>query len=173
MPYDEKNNKPTGEKPWEKKTGKNVIFQVTEVNFKKISPKGGTGSAGSIRGVAFRSGKLIKEKDFEVGLMGLPGLPYAASLTKAGIKEAGIQAKVLSPITFADLDFDPFDGFVGRGKILPSAKLLERVDIDVVLDDRGVGIDATIMGGDLNLPGPFQVTGGSITLHAGTDGLAG
>src|SRR5689334_12125944 len=83
-----------------------------------------------------------------------------------------MKAKGLSPIQFADLDFDPFDGFVGRGKILPSAKLLERVDVDLVLDGRGVGIDVAIMGGDLNLPGPFRVTGGSLILHAGTDGLA-
>ena len=46
-----------------------------------------------IKGVAFEEGKLIRKRPFKVDLNGLPGLPYAASLTKAGIKEAEIQAK--------------------------------------------------------------------------------
>ena len=169
LPYDSDGKKPKGEKPWKKQIGKTRVFEVTEVNFEKISDKGGTGNAGWIKGTAFEDGKLIRKKPFKVDLNGLPGLPYAASLTKADIKA---EIEGLSPIEFAELAFDPFDGFVGRGKILPSAKLLERVDVDLVLDGTGIGIDATIMGGDLNLPGPFHITGGSLGLHAGTDGLA-
>ena len=75
---------------------------------------------------------MIRKTPFKVDLNGLPGLPYAASLTKADIK-AEMEARGLSQIEFADLEFDPFDGFIGRGKILPSAKLLERVDVDLVL----------------------------------------
>ena len=169
LAYDTENKKPKEE--WTKTVGKNQLFEVQEVDFQKISDKGGTGNAGRVKGIAFKDERWIRKTPFKVDLNGLPGLPYAASLTKADIK-AEMEARGLSQITFADLEFDPFDGFIGRGKILPSSKLLERVDVDLVLTGEGVGIEANITGDDLNLPGPFRVTGGLLSLYAGTDGLA-
>jgi hypothetical protein len=169
LPYDTKEKKPKGE--WIKTIGKNQLYEVQEVNFEKISDKGGTGNVGQVKGIAFKDGRFIEKRPFKVDLNGLPGLPYAASLTTTDVRDA-MKVRGLSPVTFEDLEFDPFDGFIGHGKILPSAKLLERVDVDLVLSGRGVGIEANITGGDLGLPGPFRVTGGLLSLYAGTDGLA-
>src|SRR3954454_22785959 len=81
-----------------------------------------------------------------------------------------MKAKGLSPVQMPDLESDPFDGLVGRGRILPELKLLENVDIGLVLDGRGIGIEAVISAGDLSLPGSFQAVGGMIRLYAGAGG---
>ncbi len=159
-------------KKWEKKIrkSKKEVFEIQIVDFRKISDKGGTGNAGQVTGDVFRGSDVLTESDFVVGLEGIPGLPYAAYLSKSAIK-LQMQAQGLSPVVVPDLEFDPFDGFIGRGKILPSAELLKSVDVNLVLDSTGIGVEALLAADSLALPGPFEVTGGSLALFAGTGGI--
>jgi hypothetical protein len=169
LPYDTTTMKP--KETWKKETGSGQSFQVQEVAFTKISDKGGAGSAGRVAGIAFKDNAWIEKTPFEIGLGGIPGLPYGAALLKKDIK-AEMKAKGLSPIKFDDLDFDPFDGFVGRGSILPDIRLLKNVDVGLVLAGGGIGIEAVVTGDALSLPAPLKVTGGMVRLYAGSEGLA-
>jgi hypothetical protein len=173
LPIDDSNNVTVSN--WRRTAKKGLAFQANSVTFTSPGPNGGSGVVGSVSGVAFKDSVLVKNKTFTIDLLGLPGLPYAATLRKPDIREAFREAfklKGLSPISFTDLDFDVLDGFVGRGSVLPDSKLLRNADIGLVLDGSGVGVEASISGGDLDLPGPLQVTGGSLAVSAGSEGLA-
>jgi hypothetical protein len=160
--------------PWQKKLAKKQkqMFEVEKVDFTSLGDQGGTGPAGKVWGTAFKGGEVLNETPFEVGLDGVPALPYGAVLTASKIRVARKEATGMSPVELPELEFDPFDGFVGRGKILPSVEMLKRVDVDIVLSGSGVGIEALITGDSLNLPGPFKVTGGMLSLYTGTEGVA-
>jgi hypothetical protein len=160
--------------PWEKKLAKKQkqMFEVEKVDFTSLGDQGGTGPAGTVWGTAFKGKEKLNDTPFEVGLDGVPALPYGAVLTASKIKVARKEAIGWSPVELPELEFDPFDGFVGRGKILPSVEMLKRVDVDLVLDGNGVGIEAVVTGDSLSLPGPFHVTGGMLRIYGGTDGIA-
>jgi hypothetical protein len=114
-----------------------------------------------------------KQIDFErpkVDIVAMPGVNYGGRIN---FRKIGANTKIASPIDFQDLNFDLFDGLTGRGSIpKPTVKLLENVDFAVVLDGEVLGIEATITGSALKLPGPFKVSGGAIVLKVTTGGVA-
>jgi hypothetical protein len=157
--------------PWRKEVGKAKAFEVRKVKFASQGDNGGSGSVGFVSGVAFVNSKAIEEQPFKIDLLGMPGLPFAAALGTSDVR-AAMKAKGFSPIAFPELSFDVIDGFVGRGSILPDVPMLKGLEVALVLDAAGIGIEATIGAGNLNLPGPFQVTGGLLSLYAGQGGIA-
>ena len=110
----------------------------------------------------------------------MPGVLYGGlvntELLRAKSKQpesSPFHATSASPIAFPELDFDLSAGLVGRGTIpKPTVKLLENVDFAVVLDGDNVGLEGTIIGSALKLPGPFKVSGGTIMLRATTGGIS-
>ncbi|SHN83763.1 protein of unknown function [Geodermatophilus obscurus] len=156
---------------WRRTARKGLLFQATDVTFSSPGSAGGTGVVGSLSGVALKNNEVVEDVTVTADLLGMPGLPFAASLSKPSLRN-GMQVKGLSPVEFEDLELDVLDGLVGRGSVLPDSKLLKNAEISLVLDGSGVAIEASIAGGDLQLPGPFQVTGGRLTLSAGTGGIA-
>ena len=142
-------------------------FQFTEVNFTEDNAKGN--GQGSLSGMAFKDGKIGEPKPFSVPIKPLKGVSWGGVVAPGSINYWS--AKAFSPIQFPEVEFDPRRGFLARGLVpKPSIKLLEDVQIAVVLDGN-VGIEATVYGGDLKLPGPFKVKGGSLTLGVGTGGI--
>ena len=137
---------------------------------------------GVFKGTVFKSegqgaaAQLMVSHDLQVPVLGREGITwggYYDRKTVAGLREALKTFKPFSPVTFDDLDFDIAEGPAGRGRIdPPSLKILEKADIGIVLGgDLGIGVEATITGGQLSLPGPLQVTGGALTLGVGIDGI--
>ncbi|MGH8932818.1 MAG: DUF4157 domain-containing protein, partial [Egibacteraceae bacterium] len=148
---------------WETKKG---LFRFVSVEFTEDAR--GTGN-GKLHGVAFEKNSLMDQVPFRVPIKPLKGVPWGGVVTPGSIDYW--RAKPLSSVSFPEVEFDVEKGFVGRGTIpKPSIKLLENVQPAVVIDG-DVRIEATIYGGDLKLPGPFKVNGGSLTLGAGTGGL--
>jgi hypothetical protein len=133
---------------------------------------------GHFDGTAFRKKdekQPIEEAALRIKLLSMPGVEWGGYFDRGGISDLRdkLHFKALSPIVLADLELDLDRGLVGYGIIpKPTLKLLERVQVAVVLNNEvGVGIEATVTGGALNLPGPFKVTGGALTLGIGTGGL--
>ena len=118
------------------------------------------------------------EQPFDITAM--PGVLYGGlvntELLRAKAKQpesSPIHATTASPIAFAEMDFDLSAGLVGRGTIpKPTVKLLENVNFAVVLNGDEVGLEASIVGSELKLPGPFKVSGGTIMLTASTRGIS-
>ena len=119
--------------------------------------------------------RLMESKQLQVPLLALDDVPWGGYYDRSAIADLrkSLKVKLFSPITFDDLDFDIAAGPIGRGRIdPPSLKILEKADIAVVLGgDLGVGVEATITGGQLSLPGPLQVKGGALTLGVGIGGI--
>ena len=128
----------------------------------------------------FKNVNIISIPDRTLPIVAVPGVLYGGLLDTAPIRAlakvaAGspISTPIASPISFAELDFDLESGLTGHGTIpKPSVKLLENVEFTVTVDGDEVGIAAMISGGSIKLPGPFQVTGGLITLSATTGGVS-
>jgi hypothetical protein len=151
-------------------------YEVTSVNWTPDGPSPGSGPVGEIAADVFKKHKLVKGVKLRVPIIGMPGVDYGGFVDPETIsreRSALISAKPFSPIDFDDLEFDLDKGLVGRGVIpTPSIKLLENVQIAVVLDDGEVGIEAAIDAAELKLPGPFKVKGGGLTLTAKLGGLS-
>jgi hypothetical protein len=151
-------------------------YKVTSVSWTLDGPSPGSGPVGEIVADVFKKKKLVEDVELKVPILGMPGVDYGGFIdpeTISRMRSAVIKAKPFSPIDFADLEFDLDKGLVGRGVIpTPSIKLLEKVQIAVVLDEGEVGIEAEIDASELRLPGPFKVKGGALTLTAKPSGLS-
>ncbi|HEU5387284.1 MAG TPA: DUF4157 domain-containing protein [Streptosporangiaceae bacterium] len=144
------------------------LFKLTTVFFKEDDKGKGTGR---LEGTAFKEtpGSPIHKAPLKIPLKKLPGVEWGGVAAPGAIDYW--RARAFSPINFPEPEFDVKKGIVGRGIIAkPDIKLLENVEFAVVLDG-DVRIEATVMGGELSLPGPFKVTGGSVTLLAGMSGI--
>jgi uncharacterized protein DUF4157 len=146
------------------------------------TPATGSGEqVGLFTGEAFKSEEkngvpqLMEAQSLEISLLSREGIDWGGYYDRKSIADLRnkLKFKAFSPVTFNALDFDIADGLAGRGKIdPPSLKILEKADIAVVLGgDLGVGLEATITGGQLSLPGPLQVKGGTLTLGVGIGGI--
>jgi Domain of unknown function (DUF4157) len=158
--------------------------RITKISWQKAGPnKDDTGvvgmAIGDIRGRKALEGKLAKwRKDkLEVPILGMPPfVPWGGFLDREAVKaerERILTVNPFSPVVFDELNFDLDHGLSGRGVVpKPDVKLLERASIAVILEDGEVGIEATITADELQLPGPFKVQGGSLTLKATTGELS-
>jgi hypothetical protein len=148
--------------------GKEGIFKITSVSFTEADV--GKGS-GRLEGVAFKDtpNSPIESAPFTVPIKKLSGVQWGGVASPGAIDHW--RARAFSPISFPEPGFDVKKGIVGRANIAkPDIKLLENVDFAVVLDG-DVRIEATVTGGDLTLPGPLKVRGGTLTLSAGLSGI--
>ena len=83
------------------------------------------------------------------------------------LAEGGVTLKALSPIQFVDMTLED-NGLAIYGRVLPSIPLLERADIRVVITPGEVRLQKTFSGGEVSLPGPFHITGSSLTIALGS-----
>ena len=127
---------------------------------------------GDITFTFFKNNAHLKEQSPTFSIMSVSGMEYGGMIDTTAVRKLAMELKHASPIEFDDLDLDFSRGLVGRGVVRkPTIKLLERVQIAVLLDGDAVGLEASIAAGDLSLPGPFKVKGGVITLSATTAGF--
>jgi len=124
----------------------------------------------------YENHKVLKGSTFTLPVIAMSGVDYGGLLDQSKLYEQRtklIEAKAFSPIDLGQLEFDLDRGLVARGNIpKPTLKLLERVDIALVLTGDDVALQATIAGGDLSVPGPFKIKGGVLTLTGGSGGLS-
>lgn len=156
-------------------------FPAESLGFRGILP-GATieyrsGSQGLIEGI-FRPKKakegVIKDKPITLKLNEVGGIPYTLTVEKHSLMQSMqyMEAQVLSPIEFKEIDMEEGRGFVARGKLAPSIPIFKKLDIDITLDGNDVTLSKTFTKGDFNFPGPIKVPEASLTLALGTDGLS-
>jgi len=142
-------------------------FRMDKIKFAETDVGQGTGV---LYMTAFKEKKKggIKEKSLPIPIKNLPGVKWGGVVTPGQIEWT---LDAFSPISFPQPEFDVIKGIVGRGVIQkPSIKLLENVEFSVVIDG-DVRVQADVDASDLKLPGPLQVTGGSLGISAGTGGV--
>ncbi len=97
----------------------------------------------------------------------MPGVEWGGLLNTTEMAKLARQLNSgkASPISLSSFDFDLDEGLQARGDIpRPSIPLLEKVQIGVFISGADIGLQALISGGDLELPGPFKVSGGALML---------
>ncbi|WP_250037741.1 eCIS core domain-containing protein [Paractinoplanes maris] len=112
-------------------------------------------------------------------IIGISGIEYGGLLDTGGLRSfdksrmpVQLHHDALSPVDSLQADFDFESGMVGRARIpKPTIPLLENVEMAVLIDGADVGVEAVVSAGELKLPGPFQVTGGSLAIAATTGGI--
>jgi hypothetical protein len=145
------------------------------------APPPRTGTVGAVEIELFppNPGKGKKQPLEPVGttllIKAMPGVEYGGVIDKSGIWDIRkkLKSSYFSPVDLVDADFALGDGLTAFGRIpKPSIRLLENVQIGMVVDGDDISLQAEVTGGDLKLPGPFRVTGGVLALSACLNGIA-
>jgi hypothetical protein len=132
------------------------------------------GEGGSLSVEAFRNNKVIENSQFDVSLEEVPGLNYTVRVggDLRALLRNRLRGKGLSPITVDDA-FIGDDSFVVSGHLSPSPAIFKRdLSIDLTIDGNDVSLSKTFTAGEFELPGPVAITDSSLTVSAGTRGLA-
>jgi len=99
---------------------------------------------------------------------------YGGYISKQSVAEAlsnALEFKGLSPIQINQVGLDGNTGISAIGKIKPSISLIEKADIDIVLDEDGVRVRKVFDTGDFNLPSPFKILNSGLEISVGSNGL--
>lgn len=151
----------------------NNNFKVTSIKF---DPKSG----GMIIGTLFKENKKkktgIKEvPDKTIPILVHPNFQWTGFLAKEKfLNEARTELDFegASPIELDKLDLAPDKGLVARGRLLPTVPLIDKAQIDVVVDGDDVYLSKLFTAEDFTFPGPIKVGACSLELQFGTKGLA-
>jgi hypothetical protein len=154
----------------------------TGFNLKRIEVRTNNNEleGGEFSGEAFnrRNSRIRKDaQNISVPFLRIPGTatPYTGQVNPQGVHRA-LQYRLrfdgLSPIELDTADIDENIGFVGHGRILPTAPLIGPANIEVVVEGDDARIRKLFDVSDFQLPSPFQVVDSSLELfYSGTEGL--
>lgn len=109
-----------------------------------------------------------------VGLAPMARFPLLMGLHRLADGESSsvLEHKQASPISIDHWEIDPAQGLIVQGQILPSLPLLQDAGIDFELSGRDITFSKTFSINDIAAPPPLQVSECSLTVSAGTRGLA-
>jgi hypothetical protein len=77
----------------------------------------------------------------------------------------------MSPIELDDTDLTAEKGMVARGRLLPTIPLIDKAEIDVVIDGDNVYLSKVFTSDDFTFPGPIKVGECSLELRFGLKGF--
>jgi hypothetical protein len=107
------------------------------------------------------------------GVMFGGNIPRRGQSGGGGLEQilVGLNFPGMSPIVIDQADLLPKKGFQVRGRIQPTLKVIEGIEIDFWIDGGDFGISKTFSSGELKVPKPFKINDAAITLFAGTNGF--
>ena len=148
---------------------------VTGFDFK--SPSGDT--AGRISGTIMPNNKIIKPYSFILNAYKMEGVLNGGYMKRRASGEGSLEKLLsrlevngLSPIVVDFADLVPGKGIVARGRIMPTVKIIEGLEIDFSIEGDKVELSKTFSAGEFkSVPPPFKITDASITVFAGTGGI--
>jgi hypothetical protein len=143
------------------------LFQVNLVKYNRDTKKG------SISGVGFRNSPLIDTINVNFDIEQFDAVEYGGYVSASAVTRAiqsELKLKGLSPIVIQQAELTE-KGLVGRGEVLPTLPLLKDLRIDLILDGENIYLSKVFSAGDFKFPGPIKVTGASLEIFAGTQGV--
>lgn len=144
--------------------GKN--FELQSVAWKE-------GQSGSIAGTAFRDDKYVKGKPITADIVPHEAVEFGGMVSQSSLQKqasALLEAKGMSPIKLHSIELAD-NGLVADGVIEPSIPALKGASVDLSIRGDSVAISKTFAADEVKLPGPIQMTGGALTVFAGTKGI--
>lgn len=146
-------------------------FKATKVAFDQAAGKG------EVVGDVSNKDDLTKTKTIDLALTGFPGkktsgLPFAQLSGQVLAQKVGFfHFEKLSPIRISEAEMVPYTGFTARGVLQPSIPILRDNPVDVVFSGGDLWLEKTFDAKNLQAPAPLKITGGGITISAGTNGF--
>lgn len=124
-------------------------------------------------------GSAEEKKSFDIPIFQMEGVMFGGHIPRRGQKGSGGLEQILvglnfpgmSPVVIDQVDLLPKKGLQVRGRIQPTLKVIEGVEIDFWIDGGDFGISKTFSAGEIKVPKPFKINDASITLFAGTNGF--
>jgi ribosomal protein L12E/L44/L45/RPP1/RPP2 len=163
--WDEKNKNKKLKTPI--RFGKNLFIE--EVNYDHNKPGGN-----SIRVTAFKENKTLRTSMFYLDMEESPAISWGGIIKKdrsliADKLKGKLHLRALSPINLDEADISE-EGLVGRGKVKTTIPVIDKADIDVIIDGDGARLEKTFDTGEINVPSPFKISNSSLTVSVGTFG---
>ncbi|HEY1378912.1 MAG TPA: DUF4157 domain-containing protein [Gemmataceae bacterium] len=159
-----------GKAKWKRKG----VFEVVEIRIPAPKINKNTGEViGQLVVHPYKDKTYLTTRTVDLDILSMRSIRYGGYVsTKNAREQIRVASKKWSPIEVDELSFDVDKGFIGRARLLPTLPLLKGADIGLILDERGIGVNALISGGSLNFPGPVKVIGGVLELYGSLDELS-
>src|SRR5262249_20410503 len=141
-------------------------FDLVQVNWTE-------GAGGFIEGTAFRDNKYVRGKQIKADIVEHEAVAFGGVVSQASLsKQASslLEAKGYSPIRLDSVELTD-QGITATGAIECSLPALQGLSIDFAVEGDKMTISKTVAAGEVELPGPVQMTGGSLTIFAGNKGI--
>ncbi|HYM79376.1 MAG TPA: DUF4157 domain-containing protein [Candidatus Dormibacteraeota bacterium] len=143
------------------------LFHADRLRYDKDAKKG------SLHVDAFEGSKLIKKAQMDFDIQEMDAIEFGGFVSYASVKK-GIAGKLealgLSAIELPEGELTE-SGLVARGKLKPSIRPFDKLDVDIVFDGDNVYLSKVFSASDFNFPGPIKVTSANLELFAGTQGI--
>lgn len=142
-------------------------FHLRHVSYTK---EGG----GQLSGVIYQDHRYIEEKPLTFEIQKVPGLEFGGAVSRSSVSRAvsQLRAKLMSPVEISDAELVDGVGLEAHGVITADLPFIRGSTIDLNLSGESVELSKTFSAGEIQIPGPIEVTGSSLTITAGTSGLA-
>lgn len=149
---------------------------VNTIIYKSTSGEGNFGGTGSIVCTAFpgSTGVIKRKTNIAFTIRPIAGVSYGGYIEPSSVLQACIHAldfKHMSPITLNQATLDDDIGLSATGSIAPSVPLINKANIEVVIDETGARIRKLFSKSDFSFPAPFEITNTSLEVFAGTAGF--
>jgi hypothetical protein len=129
------------------------------------------GGSGTITVTMFKTSKTAHSITESFAINAIPGV-YGGFISRKDILDKlRPQVKALSPVQLLTADFNDDGELEAKGKVHTTIPLIDKADIDIVVDSNGVGIRKVFDGGEINLPPPFKITDTSLGITLSDSGL--
>ncbi len=142
-------------------------------NFDLMSVDWSEGSGGTIAGTAFRDDKYVRGKPIKADIIEHEAVAFGGMISQASLSGQAsslLEAKGMSPIKLDSVELSD-QGIVADGVIEPSIPALKGASVDLSIRGDSITISKTFSADAVKLPGPVQMTGGALTVFAGTKGI--
>lgn len=140
--------------------------------------KGKSGDiAGSINGKFNPNPKIFEPLDLSVNLYRMDAVDFGGYIKRraqGGNLEtilSNLKVKGLSPVEIDSADMVPDAGIMVKGRINPSVSILGKDGIGFTIIGNDIEISKTFYAGEVNIPSPFKINDGSLSIFAGTNGF--
>ena len=161
--------------PWKPDSNTAASFNGKGIfkNFEATSITYSPGEGGIISGTKKFGKDLLEEKTVSWRLTEMDGMDYTVYVDKSSILTSLASGKLpgASPVTFSEIELDDSGALAATAVLEPTLPLLKGLQLDLSVRDDQVWLSKTFTGNELQFPGPITVTGSSLLLSAGTDGL--
>ena len=135
--------------------------------------------AGKITGTIMPNNKIVNPYSFTLNAYKMDGVLNGGYIKRRASGEGSLEkllsrleVKGLSPIQVDYTDLVPGKGIMAKGRIVPTVKIIEGIEIDFSIEGDKVELSKTFDAGEFkSVPPPFKITDASITVFAGTGGI--